>query len=58
MEKKKKGAVTIISVLILALIFTVVATFTVNTLVGSKSNKDGISGASDRINNTMINEMP
>lgn len=58
MKKKRKGAVTIISVLITALIFAAVATFVMKTIVGNKSDGDGISGASDRINNTMINEMP
>ena len=62
MKRNNKGSSELIVIILSIVIFAAVGTFFVSTSLGHKTNSSGsgtgISGASERVNTTIINSMP
>lgn len=56
--KSKKGSVDLITLLIAIVIFAAIATFVMTTILGDKKDNSGIAGASQRVNNDILYNMP
>ena len=56
--KSKKAGADLITIIMAIVIFAAVSTFVVSTLLGDKSKRIGIAGASQNVNEEILKSMP
>lgn len=56
--KSKNGSTDMVVILITIVIFAAVSTFYVTTIMGSRAGDSGIEGASERVNQVILQNVP